>query len=37
MKLDSHKLNPTTKIKYVGMHIDENMSWHVHTKELGKK
>ena len=37
IKLEGSKLKPSKYVKYLGMYIDENLSWSTHINELNKK
>ena len=37
IKLEGSKLKPSKYVKYLGIYIDENLSWRAHINELSKK
>ena len=37
IKLNGKRLSPSSHIKYLGILIDENLSWNFHINELSKK
>ena len=37
IKIDRKKLVPSQNVKYLGAHIDENLSWDFHVNQLSKK
>ena len=37
IKLGGVKLTPTDNVKYLGLHLDQNLSWDVQTNQLSKK
>ena len=37
IKFNGHKLTPVSQVKYLGMYIDEHLSWDCHVAELAKK
>ena len=37
IKLGGVKLTPTVNAKYLGLHLDQNLSWDVQTNQLSKK
>ena len=37
IKLGGVKLTPTDNVKYLGLHLDQNLSWDVQTNKLSKK
>ena len=37
IKINGFKLVPTDNIKYLGLHLDQNLSFDYHIKQLGKK
>ena len=37
IKLLGKRLEPSTSVKYVGIHIDHNLSWDCHIKEMNSK
>ena len=37
IKLLGMRLNPSTSVKYLGIHIDHNLSWDCHIKEMNAK
>ena len=37
IKLLGMRLKPFTSVKYLGIHIDHNLSWHCHNKEMNAK
>jgi hypothetical protein len=36
IKFNGHKLTPVSRVKYLGMYIDEHLSWDCHVAELAK-
>ena len=37
IKLLGMRLEPSTSLKYLGIHIDHNLSWDCHIKEMNAK
>ena len=37
IKLLGKRLDPSTSVKYLGIHIDHNLSWDCHIKEVNAK
>ena len=37
IKLLGKRLEPSTSVKYLGIHIDHNLSWDCHIKEMNAK
>ena len=37
IKLLGMRLEPSTSVKYLGIHIDHNLSWDYHNKEMNAK
>ena len=37
IKLLGKRLEPSTSVKYLGIHIDRNLSWDCHIKEMNAK
>ena len=37
IKLLGVRLEPSTSVKYLGIHIDHNLSWDYHIKEMNAK
>ena len=37
IKLLGKRLKPSTSVKYLGIHIDHNLSWDCHIKEMNAK
>ena len=37
IKLLGKRLDPSTSVKYLGIHIDHNLSWDCHIKEMNAK
>ena len=37
IKLLGKRLEPSTSVKYLGIHIDHNLSWNCHIKEMNAK
>ena len=37
IKLLGKRLEPSTTVKYLGIHIDHNLSWDCHIKKLNAK
>ena len=37
IKLNGVRLEPSRSVKYLGVYLDDNLSWDIHIKELSKK
>ena len=37
IKINGRKMEPTNHVKYLGLYLDENLSWSVHINQLCKK
>ena len=37
IKINGCKMEPTNHVKYLGLYLDETLSWSVHINQLSKK